>query len=292
MEWFQASMVLMLLLRKAHDFFIEVGIVGKRMTDDLWSFSPPERLGAARQLTPIQRKELVDHLIEEALCKPWPYGMPTVVNPLVVVIGVSPGNSPDPEEADSFGRLSSYPPPTVGVAHPKMHYNDTRRYWSKVRQLFVHLIQSMQPEFSETDCLALSGHLNLGTGQKGEADDSTLEPEIVRWLPRVVSLQLRPRILICFGLNGFVKKPCFQNLWGNDLLTVRWSEPDVVSKFAPYNYAFRLWKAQCPSGSDLLIVSWPNHPSRHPFAGLDDGIWRKSLDIGVELLGCRKKSNA
>src|SRR5437667_12606597 len=60
----------------------------------LWANDPLVRLATARTLSERAQAATTRRLVSTAPIRPWPYGMPTVANPWVVVLGVSPGDSP------------------------------------------------------------------------------------------------------------------------------------------------------------------------------------------------------
>jgi hypothetical protein len=59
---------------------------------DLCANDPVVRLAAARNLSDRAEAATTRRLVSTAPIRPWPYGMPTVANPWVVVLGVSPGD--------------------------------------------------------------------------------------------------------------------------------------------------------------------------------------------------------
>src|SRR3712207_6436793 len=88
----------------------------------LWSQDPHERLRAARNIAPAQELRLQKDVASGCPVDPWPYGMPTVINPVVLVMGPSPGNSP--RKGDENARLRKpYVLPTIGKPHPDIFYD-------------------------------------------------------------------------------------------------------------------------------------------------------------------------
>jgi hypothetical protein len=116
---------------------------------NLYSPDPAERLQAARSLSPEERKKAVARLRRGCPVRGWPYGMPTVVNPWIVVIGASPGGSPAKDDKWASG---SYPAPTVGAAHLGIYYQDVRDYWGKVRELAGSALASQRMRASAGEC--------------------------------------------------------------------------------------------------------------------------------------------
>ena len=63
--------------------------------DALWGASRTARLASARALTDDELKAIRGDL-RRGLTEPgWPYGSATSINPLVAVLGASPGTSPE-----------------------------------------------------------------------------------------------------------------------------------------------------------------------------------------------------
>ena len=87
------------------------------MNNKVWSSNPLERLAAARQLNELEIKELHEDLAKDCPIKPWPFGNATTVNPFLVTLGVSPGNSPESGDHGFFkGKCRQFP--TAGEPHP------------------------------------------------------------------------------------------------------------------------------------------------------------------------------
>lgn len=201
--------------------------------------------------------------------------MPVSADPSVVIVGASPGNSPDPTEQVTD---SGYSGPTFGTAHSGFFYRDSKSYWEKVRALCSEVLRVTDPSISEHDALALSGHLNLGTGCNGSATDEVIEPSIVRWVSSLLGSVVSADIVITFGLNGLLTKKTHTDAWneGPGGLRVNWISPENRYRFQ--QYSFRVWSATRSDGLRVLVCSWPNHPSRHPFAGTADSqAWKESL---------------
>jgi hypothetical protein len=60
------------------------------------------------------------------------------------------------------------------------------------------------------------------------------------------------------------------DLWENSGgLVIDWDNPDAEDPFGKYR--FRLWKARRADGQPMAVLMWPNHPTRHPFAGGPEG---------------------
>jgi hypothetical protein len=246
----------------------------------LWSDSPRERLDSARSLSVEQVLALQSELSRSAPSQPWPYGMPTSVNPYLLVLGASPGASPD--STDPGG---AYAPPTAGEPHPGLFYNDTRGYWAKIRGLMVSLLQSVDPRVSAEDCLALAGQLNFSTGQSGLASEAVLDPAYARWVPEAIGSLLQPRLVILVGLSGLLKSQAFTGMipssphWPSE-----WRREKEVRfrGYASKSLQFRSWTRYLPDGGHIKYLAWPNHPSRSPFSNL--ALWSTATQEAAEYL--------
>ena len=259
----------------------------------LWSDKPFERLEAARMLSTAEQKALLDTLVEASPAMPkWPFGMPTSINPYVVILGVSPGARGDDNEC------SPYDPPTIGEPHHCFGGEFTKpgekwenaaaiRYWQKVRELCVQILQSINPTLKPSDCIAISGHLNLGTAQEGTAGEHALNPKIVEWIPDVIVNSLRPRVLVLFGLKGLLAtSKIIQDAFRKNaaLAKVVDGKPEIVPfKFQTKSeYRFRIWEVEKPDGGKMSIVLWPNHPSRVPFRNGE--AWQEAIKQFISIL--------
>jgi hypothetical protein len=188
--------------------------------------------------------------------------MPTSVNPLVVALGASPGNSPAAAPWHGIAPQLPYPPPTFGVPHAGLFYPDGSSYWAKMRLLLAGLVRAIDPGASDDDALAVSGHLNLGTGLFGRATAAATEADIARWAARLIVGPLSPRILVTVGLDGLLKAAQLRTHLSSGGLDVPWQRPDFAEPLTEYRYRFKLWRLPRAEGGSLTIVGWPNHPSR------------------------------
>ncbi len=265
---------------------------------DLWSDDPAKRLNAARTLTELQRHQVLQELQATTPLKPWPYGMPTSINPYVIVLGFSPGDSPASSDVGLDMKNASIDPPTVGAKHPKIMYRDTRNYWDKVRELFIALIRHYEShQMSEDDCLAISGHLNLDTGRAGQVKPENLDSDFVAWVSRIIAAHLMPRVVVCVGLRGVFNKPTVSKMWNiPGGLNVQWDRPQFCERFvidgAPSKYSFNGWLADGADGKKVMVVSWPNHPSRHPFGSYPSAEWTSAINHGKQFLDTIAKASS
>ena len=94
---------------------------------DIWGESASQRLDAAKRIAEPQLKSIQGRLSEGCPVKPWPYGNATSINPLLLTLGMSPGNSPAQNDDVAPDVLD---PPTAGKPHPHVRcYQDSRGYW-------------------------------------------------------------------------------------------------------------------------------------------------------------------
>lgn len=253
---------------------------------ELWDNNPRVRLEAARKMSQEEQNAIVEELCLTSPIKPWPYGMPTSVNPIVVIVGVSPGNSPDPNDREvceaikNNQKLSSikFPKPTIGTPHERIYYRDTTKYWDKTRELCVAVVKKYDKTLSEKECLSLSGHLNLGLGAFGTANATSVEYPIIKWVSNILYSYLSPRIVILFGLKGIFSKDknCLEAWNHTSGLKINWMKPSKETKLVGYKYKFSVWDSMRADKELAKIVMWPNHPSRHPFT--DRGEWTKAIE--------------
>ena len=246
--------------------------------DFIWADIPAERLKAVRSLETMDIRNLQDSLAQECPIKAWPYGMPTVVNPYVVILGMSPGVSPASGDSD-YNTRPAYELPAGGVPHPRWYYADSRGYWDKVRYLCGRFLKAIDPNFQETQAFSLSGHMNLSTGASGRASDVTVQRELADWVVRAISGGLRPRYVVGLGLTSALRKSDVQTALSNlGTSPVDFTKPDRVRPFHGYqktSLAYREWDFTRPDGGMLTFVSWPQHPGRAPFTNRQ--IWEESV---------------
>ena len=234
--------------------------------NDPWAESRSARLSSARALTGESLGE-----IHEALCggreEPgWPYGSATSINPLVVVLGPSPGSSPRRGDRH-FVTREPFALPTAGEPHPGVWYDDPRGYWRKVRLLARTLIDA-DDAFGD-DALALFGTMNLSTAASGSASDAKLCASFARWALATIRDGLRPRVLVLLGLRTLLRSShglsvLFEEAFGG--LDSRHPHREWrLDAYRKRYLSFREWDLTTPRGEPLLLVDWPQHPNRSPF---------------------------
>ena len=252
---------------------------------DLWSESPSERLRAARACNTEYRDEVIQYLIGNSPMNPWPFGMPTVVNPYLVILGPSPGGSPNPTDVH-VSESKPYQAPTFGEAHPGFHYEDSRNYWRKIRELSVGFLRGFEEKLSDADCYALSGQMNFGVGGFGTATKDAIEPAYAKWVPEIIVEKLKPKIVIMFGLLSLLKKETkiALDVASSGHFDIDWKVPEKKVPFKYYKskqLSFCSWCIERPDGNSTTVVSWPNHPSRSPMTNINT--WRASIREAVAL---------
>lgn len=249
------------------------------MRSNLFSQDARSRIEAARSLPPDERTDLLRSLAQGSPYQPWPRGMPSSVNPLVVVLGVSPGNSP----AASGGAFLSDYTPTFGEPAPGFRYRDSSSYWDKVRILSTSLLRTWDPSLTEDECIALTGHLNLGTGMFGLAGEDAVEPDVVRWVSSVIAA-FRARVVVGLGLVGLLtaRSDRVRDAWNGGVLQTDWTLPKWQERDG---FRFRHFIAQSDE-TPVHILLWPNHPSRVPFTGppRPGGAWERSTLAAAEIV--------
>ena len=258
--------------------------------DDLWGESALRRLRAARSLTAPQLSSIQQALLAGCPWKPadlgddgatWPYGNATTINPMLVTLGASPGNSP---QAGDFAAPSHVELPPAGSPHRHVYYQDGGGYWDKVRYLARTMLapagggeplagphEGPARSKEAADAYALFGNMNLDTGRSGSASGVTIDSTFANWVLRTIEGRLRPRWLICLGLKGQLDRnrpvrEVFESALNLDL-----NKPHDQYRLLESKYYFRVWEVRTGK-APLTVVFWPQHPSKPPLR--DFGRWR------------------
>ena len=233
---------------------------------DLWAASRGARLSNARTLTSDVLDEVHEALRRGRDERGWPYGSATSINPLLVVLGPSPGNSPRRGDRQ-FVTREPFALPTAGVPHPGVWYDDSRGYWGKVRELARTLLDA--DGTLGDDALALFGTMNLSTAASGSASNAMLSTPFARWALATIRDGLRPRVLVLLGLRTLLRTNHELSALFEDVLKeLDMRRPHREHPFEAYttrHLVFREWDLATPSGAPLLLVDWPQHPNRPPF---------------------------
>ena len=235
-------------------------------SEGLWAASRRARLSTARALSNADLNAIHEELCLGRAEPGWPYGSATSINPLLVILGPSPGNSPKPGDGH-FVTREAFALPTAGVPHPGLSYDDPRGYWNKVKGLARTFLDA-DGELGD-DSLALFGTMNLSTEASGSATDVHISAPFMRWVLETIRDGLRPRVVLLLGLRALLRK----NRELSTLFEDAFKRLDVRSPHQEYTLeeyrdrrlVFREWGLITPHGSPLLLVDWPQHPSRSPF---------------------------
>ncbi len=240
---------------------------------DLWSNKPEERLAAARDAATVA--DWPERIGVTAPVQPWPFGMPCSINPFVLFLGKSPGNSPAPGEK----ARPNYSLPTAACSHRGLHYPDSRGYWLRIRKLGSIIVKRYAPQMTESDTLALVGQLNLGTGMFGEAKNAPFDPEYCRWVPDVVLDHLKPAYLILVGLNGI--RTSNGEFDPNNRFRIDWNRAQKEFPFKAYEpkqYRFRLWNSQRTDPESTTENQW----FQRVLSSLDSHKWAVLGTLGIK----------
>ena len=230
----------------------------------------------------IERKTRA--LLDGSPFSDWPCGMPASIDPELVFIGVSPGNSPmaeQPEPGESDQRRPQFvSSPTIKKpSNSHFYYPDTSRYWQKLRYLAHQYFLNENKEISEHSAISRCSHFNLGIGDAGSATKHDVEEAVVKWVSRLLNTIHKPKLVILFGLKGILNDKEVASWWNHTQgLKVNWSSPDNEQTYVGYqqkNYKFLDWYAKADNGNEVKLTMWPNHPSRPPFN--DIGIWKRAV---------------
>lgn len=251
---------------------VAIAQVRETQPSDLWCQSASRRLEAARSLTESQLACVQEDLCEGCPVDPWPYGNATSINPMLVTLGASPGNSP--ATGDSV-RPECLELPPAGSPHPHVYYEDTKRYWDKVRHLASVMLTPSGG--TEDDAYALFGNMNLDRGRSGSASQVDIRADFAKWVLRTIKHGLRPRWLVCLGLTGQLKRERSVRQVFESILELDIDKPEKKYRLLASKYHFREWTTSTANGP-LTVVFWPNHPSRHPFMDFDFAEWRSACE--------------
>ena len=247
------------------------------MNNQIWSNSKKLRLEAAREINEDDLQKILEALCQDCPVTPWPHGNATSINPLLVTLGASPGNSPSADDT-GFLNVGSHPLPTAGTPHPGTHYCDTAGYWDKLRYL-VRVVLTPTGG-SEDDALALFGNVNLDTGRSAEARNVSVDLKFASWVLETIKDRFKPRFLVLLGLSGYLAaNPEVSAIFERNFSGFKSKKPHREVRFAGYPQKilmFREWDVLNGAGDPMTIVMWPQHPSRAPFS--NSNIWRASCN--------------
>ena len=254
------------------------------MVKDIWGSSKVARLAAAKAINKGDLQKIHESFCLDCPIAPWPYGNATSINPLLVMLGASPGDSPSAGDT-GFLQPGSHPLPTAGYPHPGTAYQDTKGYWDKLRGLAREFLTPTGGSLD--DALALFGNVNLDTSRNGEAQQVVVDLAFAKWVLKTISNGLRPRFLVLLGLSGYLKSnPEVNKLFEQTFRGFDSRRPHREIRFAGYlqkNFMFREWDVSNGAGEQMMIVMWPQHPSRAPFSNMDT--WQASCTEFSERYG-------
>ena len=243
----------------------------------LWGASRTARLASALALTNEQLKAVHGDLCRGLTEPGWPYGSASSINPLVVLLGASPGTSPQRGDRNYEAR-KPFDLPTAGEAHQHvLTYNDPRGFWDKMRTLGRTLLD---PEGTiGDDALALFGTMNLSTVANSRASDVQVADRFARWVLHTIRNGLRPRVLVLLGLTTRLKDRALSSLFEEVFtgLDLRKPKREYALEVDP-SFAFREWDLEAARCSPLLLVAWPQHSGKPPFVDSTGYMWRAACE--------------
>ena len=232
--------------------------------------------------SPAELEDKVRGLVNSCPLGRWPAGMPASIDPKVVLIGVSPGNSPGAAENRRTQAPSGFrsEPSLYKESDSHFYWPDSRRYWEKLRFLAQSISKISSPGIDERSAISVTTHLNLGTGSAGAADETSVEKAIIKWVSYLLGTFHNPDFVFLFGLNSLVKKKEITEAWEHPKgLSINWHKPHTVYPMKSYQrqtLKFREWDVTNRLGHTMKVVTWPNHPSRPPFTSWE--IWQRSVE--------------
>src|SRR5438067_1940160 len=120
--------------------------------------------------------------------------MPASVDPKLILVGVSPGNSPN-----AVDTRRCYSEPRVEKDKDShFYYRDSSGYWDKLRYLTSAFFMGL----SELEAVSLCSHFNLATASSGDAAGVRAERDIVAWVSSLLNAVHKPDLIVFFGLVG------------------------------------------------------------------------------------------
>lgn len=231
-------------------------------------------------MSPEEVSQQKERLIASTPGKEWPYGFPASLDPRLVIIGVSPGNSPYKPKAGEESKRFLSEPGVINGEESHYYYPDTRRYWNKIRFLASSYFNFGGEYFSELDALSLTTHINLGENSSGKATLEDVEDDFVAWASSLVNKIHNPDVVILLGLKKIIKSVDVSKRWNHSGgLKINWNNSGNKITFpcGAKNYTFELWKVVNSHEKEVKVVLWPNHPSRSPFGSMEN--WESSVKV-------------
>lgn len=247
-----------------------------------------EHLKWLKSLSTAEVEKKANQLVATTPEGVWPDGFPASIDPKLLLIGVSYGNSPEKKVDDKYQNGKKHyksRPCAIKDQDSHFYYKDTSHYWEKLRYLSLSYFRHFYKTFSEIDAISLTTSINLGTGSDGKATVANVEEEYVKWASKLINYIYNPDIVVLFGLWGIFKENEEVRQWWNHKsgIKIDWENPG----YPPHefnvngrNYKYRVWSVTNSNGHQIKVVTWPNHPSRHPFRNIE--WWKKSVDQFIQ----------
>ncbi|MNB94855.1 hypothetical protein D3C75_420160 [compost metagenome] len=230
-------------------------------TPDLYDPNPRTRWIAARQLR-VERPQEVAAEIARRYDATWPRFWWGVINPWLVFVGPSPGNSGSRPIDWARERM-----PTIGdvQVHFK-EYDDSAGFWSRMREWTTNAytlagIFPNEPDAALSSVL-LANLVPINQGDSGKIDKADIEAAI----PDTVTLlaKLCPRVIV--PMDKRISHPLLAGFLSLGFQV----ESGPISRSVPAksqtytHYKPSTWKLKAPSGA-LVIAESPQHPSKRNF---------------------------
>lgn len=224
-------------------------------------------------------KKQRDLLISTTPNKEWPYGFPASLDPKLIIIGVSPGNSPyQPTEENKEPTEFQSEPGIIDSKNSHYYYPDKKSYWKKIRFLSHAYFSSSTENISEFDSLSLTTHINLGEESAGKATANDAQEEFVKWASTLTNTIHNPDTVILLGLKTIIRNDRISKWWNHaNGLIIDWKKPTSTTPFPSKSrtYRFEEWQVTNSHHTKIRVILWPNHPSRAPFGGMEG--WERSV---------------
>jgi hypothetical protein len=257
-----------------------------RNNDQLWAADPQTRLQAARALDGRELEAIRQELLQGCPQARWPYGCNTSINPWVVFLGPSPGNSPEAGDQNFSGAREGVWPTAGTPVHAFGEYHDPKGFFVKLRQLAISIVSAAsRGKLAGRDALALAGMMNLDSGASGEASQVVASPKFAEWVVNATFRRLRPRWVIGLGLKGFLQKnPAIERIVSSVGASTGIRQVAQEFPFRGYSqkaYKFEIRPVAAAPGMRQHFVFFPQHPSRAPMTNAE--VWQKAVDEFVEL---------
>ena len=253
------------------------------ISNELWGASRTDRLSSARNLTSEELSAVHDDLRRGRVEPNWPYGSATSINPLLVILGASPGNSP-----------TAWRPQFRDARTVRPAYGRKAPLWC-VLPGYDGLLGQGEGARANTSgprwrtrrrCTrALRNHESRDRGERKCKRRSDLTTPLRDGCSPPFADGLRPRVLVLLGLRGRLKELSRLFVDAFEGLDVRRPHHEyALERYQIKRLVFREWELAGNHGSPMLLVDWPQHPSRSPFS---DPLWWR---VACEQFAARRSS--